>query len=198
MIGEKRRTCYKGYVTSDKNGIEGWNNYKFKSPFLGIWKDYVVDENDYFVLAFSNTKAKRLLIQEIQSRKGNFLNLIHPTAIISSTVNMGIGNLIGPYAMLGPNVKLGDFNLLTAQTIISHDSVVGDCNFFATSLLCGHTKVGNDNYFGIRSTVIPNIMIASRNTIQAGMIVDKNIGDDTTVFIVLKKRLWLSLLPNGE
>lgn len=187
--GKKAELEIKGYITTDETGIETWSNYKLKKPFLGVWKDYMVDENDYFVLAFSNPKMKNNLIQEIQMRKGKFLNLIHPTAIIATTVNIGIGNLIGPYVMLGPNVTLGNFNLLTSQTIISHDSIVGNCNFFATSLLCGHTKVGDDNYFSIRSTTIPDVVIGNRNTIQAGMILDKNIGDDTTVFYRFKEKV---------
>lgn len=187
--GKEAGLVIKGYVTTDEAGIENWNHYNFKKPFLGSWKDYMVDKNDYFVLAFDNPKAKKNLIREIKSKKGNFLNLIHPTAFISSTAKIGIGNLIGPYVILGPNVKMGDFNLLTSQTMISHDSVIGDCNFFATSLLCGHIKVADDNYFGIRSTIVPEVIIGSRNTIQAGMIVDKSINDDVTVFYRFKEKV---------
>ena len=187
--GKDAELVIKGYITTDESGIEGWNNYKLEKPFLGVWKDYVIEENDYFVLAFSNPKAKRFLIQDICARNGKFLNLIHPTAIIARTVKIGIGNLIGPYVMVGPNVILGDFNLLTSQTIISHDSIIGDCNFFSTSIICGHTKVGNDNFWGVKSTTVPNITIGNRNTIQAGMIVDKNTGDDTTIFYRFKEKV---------
>lgn len=187
--GKAAGLVIKGYITSDATGVEGWKHYKFRKPFLGLWKDYTVCEDDCFVLAFSNPQAKRNLAQEIRMRKGNFLNLIHPTATIASTVNMGIGNLIGPYVMLGPNVTLGDFNLLTSQTIISHDSIVGDCNFFSTAILCGHTKVGDDNFFSIKSTTIPEIAVGNRNTIQAGMVVNKDIGDDTTVFYRFKEKV---------
>ena len=67
--------------------------------------------------------------------------------------------------------------------------VVGDYNFFATSLLCGHNIVGDDNYFGIRGTTLPEISIGNRNVIQAGMIVDKNIENDTTIFYRYKEKL---------
>ena len=93
--------------------------------------------------------------------------------------------------MLGPNVDIGNFNLLTSQSIISHDSIVGNYNFFSTCLLCGHTSVGNDNYCGIRSTMIPSIKIGDRNVIQAGMIIDKNVGNDTTVFYRYKEKVMV-------
>jgi bifunctional N-acetylglucosamine-1-phosphate-uridyltransferase/glucosamine-1-phosphate-acetyltransferase GlmU-like protein len=56
-------------------------------------------------------------------------------------------------------------------------------------LLCGHTTVGDDNYMGIRATTVPEISIGDRNKIQAGMILDKNVGDDSTVFYRYKEKL---------
>ena len=57
--------------------------------------------------------------------------------------------------------------------------LLGNNNVFATTLLCGHVKVENDNFFGARSTVIPHFAVGNRNTVQAGMVVDKDISDDT-------------------
>ena len=91
--------------------------------------------------------------------------------------------------MIGPNVKLGNYNLITSQSAISHDSRIGDYNFFATSLLCGYNVVGDDNYFGIRGTTLPDISIGNRNVIQAGMIVDKNVENDSTIFYRYKEKL---------
>lgn len=40
---------------------------------------------------------------------------------------------------------------------------------------------------GIRVTTVPDIIIGNRNKIQAGMIVDKNVGDDSTLFYRYKE-----------
>ncbi|MEG2471573.1 MAG: hypothetical protein RSA75_09950 [Bacteroidales bacterium] len=47
----------------------------------------------------------------------------------------------------------------------------------------------DDNYFGIRGTTLPNIEIGSKNTIQAGMIVDKNIENESTCFYRFKEKV---------
>lgn len=81
------------------------------------------------------------------------------------------------------------FEFLTSQTCISHDCVVGFNNVFSTVIVCGRTIIGNENTFNIRSTVIPDRKIGSGNIIQAGMIVDKNIEDKTTLFYRFKEKV---------
>jgi sugar O-acyltransferase (sialic acid O-acetyltransferase NeuD family) len=187
--GEKSGIQIKGYVASDDAGLSHWKEYKYPSPYLGNFFDYKIEDEDYFVLALGNYQVKRKIVDEIKRRNGKFTTLIHPTAIVAKTATIGEGNILDPFTIIGPNVKLGDFNLLTSQSIISHDSVIGSYNFFATSLLCGYNCIGDDNYFGIRATTLPEISIGNRNLIQAGMIVDKDITDDTTVFHRFKEKI---------
>lgn len=188
-FGEKAGIRIKGYVASDDAGLVHWKEYKYSSPYLGNFFDYKIEEDDYFVLALGNYRVKRKIVAEIKTRGGKFVTLIHPTAIVAKTAVIGEGNILDPYTMVGPNVKLGDFNLLTSQSVISHDCVVGDYNFFATSLLCGYNRVGDDNYFGIRATTLPDISVGNRNVVQAGMIVDKSMEDDSTLFYRYKEKV---------
>lgn len=185
-----RELKIKGYLTFGMSGEDSWKEYQFSYPYLGLLEDYKVQEEDYFVLALGNSEVKKKIVEMIKAHNGKFMTLIHPTAVVARTAKIGEGNILCPFVMIGPNVALGNFNLLTSQSIISHDSKIGDFNFFATALLCGHTTVGNENYMGIRVTTIPNIIIGSRNKIQAGMIVDKNVGDDSTLFYRYKEKLF--------
>lgn len=179
----------KGYLTVNYDGIDEWKSYSFIKPYFGELSDYTVQNDEYFVLAFANPKVKKTVANMITSKGGKMTNLIHPSASISKTAHIGNGNLISPDVIIGPNVILGDLNVLTTQTLVSHDSVIGNSNFFSTTILCGHTTVGDENFFGVRSTVVPSVKIGDRNTIQAGMVVDKNIGDNTTVFYRYKERI---------
>lgn len=73
--------------------------------------------------------------------------------------------------------------------MISHDCKVGNNNILSTALLCGHVTVGDNNRFGIRSTVIPHIHIGNKTLIQAGMVVDKNVPDEATIFHRFKEKI---------
>ena len=58
------------------------------------------------------------------------------------------------------------------------------------SCFSGFTKIGNENLFGINSASIPGIVVGNRNKIAAGMILDKNIEDDTVVFHRFKEKIF--------
>jgi sugar O-acyltransferase (sialic acid O-acetyltransferase NeuD family) len=179
----------KGYLDFEENIEKYWRRYDLNMPVLGDVNNYPINDDDFFVIGISDVKFRRSMIDKIKSRGGKFINLIHPTSIVAHKVVMGEGNIINPYCIIGPNVKIGNFNLLTSQSIISHDSQLGDNNTLSTALLCGHVKVQNDNNFGIRSTVIPHINIGNFNTIQAGMVVDKDVPDNTVVFHRFKEKV---------
>jgi len=163
--------------------------YEYKKPYLGTIEGYSLEENDYFIIAIGDNAYRNENAGKVIAKGGKFISLIHPTCIVANTAEIGDGNIINPFSMVGPKVKIGNFNVVTSQSFISHDCKVGDFNFFSTVGLCGHVVVGNENTFNIKATVIPHISLGNRNVIQAGMIVDKNVGDDTTVFHRFKEKV---------
>lgn len=186
----------KGYLEYLQNIDIYYTKYSFTKPVIGDLDTYQPCENDYFVLGVANINFRRKIIEILEGRGAQFISLINHTAIVARTAKIGRGNVINPMCMIGPNVVLGDFNLLTSGSIISHDCKVGNNNAFSTALLCGHVTIGDDNNFGIRATVIPHISIGDRNLIQAGMIVDKDVVDDSTVFHRFKEKVIA--IPKSE
>jgi len=188
-FGPYKDISIKGYIDYEYNIDKYWKRYHLDKPVLNDIDSYKVNEEEYYVIGIADVDFRKVVIKKIKEKGGRFINLIHPTAIVDKNVTIGTGNLIGPQCLVGPNVRLGDFNVILAQSIVSHDCVVGNNNVFATSLLCGHVKVGDDNFFGIRSTVVPHINIGNRNKIQAGMIVDSNVSEDSVIFHRLKEKI---------
>jgi len=165
------------------------DEYKFSAPILGDLNNYIIQDNDYFIVANANVTLRAKFVEILKSKGAKFINLIHPTAIISKSAQVGIGNILSPSCQIGPNSVVGDFNILTSYSCISHDCKVGNFNSFSTCIVCGHAIIGNNNSFYIRSTVVPNITIGNNCIIQAGMMVDKNIPDNTTVFYRFKEKV---------
>jgi len=91
--------------------------------------------------------------------------------------------------MIVANTEIGNHNLITSYSFISHDCKIGNGNFFSTAGLAGRITIGDNNFFGIRSTVIPHVSIGSSNVVQAGMIVDKSVKDNTTIFYRYKEQI---------
>lgn len=180
----------KGYLEYSFNIDKYYNKYNLKRPVLGDIDSYNIQDSDTFILAFADIEFRKFMIGKIKSRGGVLLNHIHESAIVSNDLIAGEGNIIYPQCIVSTNVKIGSFNLLTCQSILSHDCEIKDNNVLATTLLCGHVKAGSNNSFGIKSTAIPHVTIGNGNTIQAGMMIDKNIENDTTIFHKFKEKVY--------
>jgi UDP-3-O-[3-hydroxymyristoyl] glucosamine N-acyltransferase len=187
--GGEDRLDILGYLDLEENIPRYWARYKLKKPVLSNIYDYKAKEGDHFIVGISNIDFREKMMMVLKEKNATISGFIHHTAIIAETAKMGSGNIVYPHCLIGPGADIGNNNFITSYSFISHDCRIGDNNFFATAGLSGNSSIGSNNYFGIRSTVLPNIVIGNKNTIQAGMIVDKNIGDDSIVFHRFKEKV---------
>jgi sugar O-acyltransferase (sialic acid O-acetyltransferase NeuD family) len=178
-----------GYLEFEENISKYWARYKHKKPVIGDINSYEMKEDDHFIIAISNIDFKKKILNILQSKNANVIGFVHRSSLIAESSRIGKGNLIYPFCIVGPNAELGDHNLLTSYSFISHDCRIGNNNFFASAGLSGNVTIGSNNFFGIRATVLPDVSLGSGNIIQAGMIVDKDIPDNTTVFHRFKEKI---------
>lgn len=181
-----------GFLTDNEEDFKlKSEKYGFQGTFLGpIAAHHFSDEYSY-IFGFASPDGKAKIAQKLDIQNLDFPNIIHPSVVISKSAKLGKGNVIYPNSVIGPNVHIGNFNLVTSYSFISHDCAIGDSNFLSTAGLAGNVTIGNQNFFGIRSTVIPSVTIGSNNTIQAGMIIDKNVTDNETVFHRFKEKVTI-------
>jgi acetyltransferase-like isoleucine patch superfamily enzyme len=170
-----------GFVS---NSYESYLKYNFRHPFLGefIGKDYI-DKNISLIVAFSNIKFRIDTINYYKELGYSFLNFIHHTSKVFSSVKMGEGNIICPYCQLGPNVTLGSFNTFNNKASVGHDSVIGNNNIFCPNIgLSGNTIIGDANFFSLNVATIPNVSIGDNNVIAPNMVIEKSIKSNSTFF----------------
>lgn len=163
--------------------------YGLTGKYLGTITDHIFSSDYHYIFGFSNPDRKSEVVSRVNLSTISFPNIVHPSVIISKSAKLGMGNIIYPHTVIGPNAVIGDFNLITSYSFISHDCLIGDYNFLSTSGLSGHISIGDSNFFGIRSTVLPHVCVGSHNIIQAGMVVDKNVTDNETVFYRFKEKV---------
>jgi len=178
-----------GFIEYEENRSRYWAKYNHTRPILGSLDSFKFEEGLIFILAVADIDFRRFVLDKI-GESVIWANFIHYSVMMDMSVSMGRGNIIYPYTIIGPNVVIGDFNLITSYSFISHDCRVGSNNFFSTAGIAGHVTIGDNNFFGIRSTCLPEITIGSNNRIQAGMIVDKSINNEVTVFHRFKEKCF--------
>ena len=178
-----------GYIDYVYNIEKYWQKYKLQKPVLGDIDDFNFEKEVEVLIGVSDIKFRNQIISKLESKEVTFFQFIHHSVIIPSTLVIGKGNIIYPFCIIGPNTKIGNFNMVTSYGCISHDCDIGNGNIFSTTVIAGRVFIGDNNFFGIRSAVIPHINIGNYNIIQAGMMVDKSIKDETTVFYRYKESI---------
>lgn len=178
-----------GYIDYDYNIENYWKKYNLQKPVLGDIDNYHFENEVEVLIGISDIKFRNEIISKLKIKGIIFFQFIHHSVIIPDSIELGEGNIIYPFCIIGPNTKIGNFNMITSYSFISHDCVIGSGNFFSTAGIAGRVSIGNDNFFGIRSTVIPHITIGNENMIQAGMMVDKSVKDQTTIFYRYKESI---------
>lgn len=188
-VAAEKQINLKGYLDSKENIEKYWTKYKFKKPVLADIHSYDIQENDYFIIGISDISFRSKLIKVLENKNAKITGLIHYSAMINESAVIGKGTIIYPHCIIGPNCTIGEYNMITSYSFISHDCTVGNSNFFSTTGLAGNVTVGHNNYFGIRSTIIPHVVIGSNNIIQAGMVIDKDVENNETVFYKYKEKI---------
>jgi UDP-N-acetylglucosamine acyltransferase len=110
--------------------------------------------------------------------------LIHPSALIDESAEIGDGAQIGPYAVIGPNVRVGEGSHIAAHVVIERDTTLGrDCRVHSGAVLGGDPqdlKYGGEQaplIVGDR-TVIREFVTLNRGTSARGRT---SIGSDCLI-----------------
>ena len=178
-----------GYIEYDYNLEKFYNKYNFEAPVLGDIDSYSPAPDEEVLIGVSDINFRKKMIDALLNKNAKIGSFIHHTVIIPKSIKVGVGLIVYPFCIIEQFSIIGDYNLLTSYSFISHDCVIGNNNFISTAGIAGTVTVGNDNYFGIRSTIVPHVTIGNNNVIQAGMVVNKSIKDDTTVYYRYKEQV---------
>ncbi|MBN8696429.1 MAG: acetyltransferase [Bacteroidetes bacterium] len=162
---------------------------KSLNPYSLKW---LGDENDaevveklkaytYFVSIGDNTIRKKVSEQLIPIF-GQAENALHKTAIISRSMNAGVGNMFAPRVVINPLVKIGNGVICNTGSIIEHECVIHDYAHIAPgAVLCGNVTVGEGSFVGANAVVKQGVTIGKNVIIGAGAVIIKDIEDNKKV-----------------
>lgn len=137
------------------------------------------------IAAIGGAKGKdRLYYLEMFRKDGfNVPSLCHPSAYISSKVEIGNNCHICALSFLGVDVVIGDACIVNTKASIDHESRIASGVHLAPNVtLCGCVDIGSCSFIGAGSTILPNIKIGSNSIIGAGSIVTKDIPNNVLAY----------------
>jgi sugar O-acyltransferase (sialic acid O-acetyltransferase NeuD family) len=111
-----------------------------------------------------------------------FEKIIHPTASISRTSELGFGVVIFQNVTITSNVKIGHQVIVLPNTVISHDNIIGNYTCITGGVsLSGNVNIGNLCYMGTNCSIIGNIKIGNYCLVGMGSVVLNDIEDNSVV-----------------
>ena len=112
----------------------------------------------------------------------NYINIIHPSAIVAWSVKLNEGVVVAANAVLNPFAKIGTGVIINTSAIVEHECVIGDFSHIApAAVLCGNVKVGKRSFIGANSVIKQGVTIGDDVIVGAGSVVISDIPNNTTV-----------------
>ena len=160
-------------------------------PIIGkvVEMDKYVSCADMFV-AIGNSTVRENFIERLLIKGASVPTLIHPSAIIGSSVEIGVGTAIMAGAVINPCAKIGKGVILNTCSSIDHDCIVGDyCHIAVGVHVAGTVLLDKHVWLGAGVTIKHNINICSHCVIGAGAVVVKDILETGTYIGVPAKKM---------
>ncbi|MDK2811708.1 MAG: hypothetical protein PWR27_2417 [Petroclostridium sp.] len=138
------------------------------------------DEADFFVAIGNN--AIREKVQEMLIEEGlNVVSLVHPSAVIGTDVEVGIGTAVMAGVVINISTRIGKGCIINTSSSLDHDNVLEDyVHVSPGASLAGTVRVRKGSWLGIGSVVSNNVNICSGCKVGAGAVVVKDITEPGT------------------
>lgn len=176
-----------GHAVSNLALDLGFKEQVFIDPFTNLTSlnnfsilkeiDKDISTESLIVIAVGSIADRKKIFNEIENsfEKSNFVNLIHPTSVISNNSVLGIGNVIFPKVVLGAKVEVGNFGIINTASVIEHDSKIGDFVNVSPGVICGgNVNIGSNSLIGIGAIIRNGITVSNDSIIGPAAYVNRN------------------------
>jgi len=171
-----------GYADSDK-AKRGTQHERF--PVHGTLEDVDRDFKGrelWFFCAIGESGARAKVAHIAKELGWKAATLIHPTAILSSNVEVGAGSFVGPLAVISVNSTIGVHAIVDTHVSLGHDVVLKDfCAVYPGARISGCCRVGEFALIGSNATLLPGIVVGDRGVVGASSLASGSVEPDTTV-----------------
>lgn len=170
----------KGFLDDKADALNGFNNYP---QIISSVEDYEVQEDDVFICALGDTVQKKKYISIIIGKGGRFINVIHPTAIISTNTKLGVGIIICPFTYVSNDIKMGNFVTIQTHAAVGHDTTIGDyVQINALTFFGGYSKIGESVTINPGAMVAPKKRVGENSTVGLNSAVLRDIKPNCTAY----------------
>ena len=182
IIGSGCHAC----VVAEAAVLMGYREIYFYDPYIekGYLRDYPIvkslkksDLNCQVILGIAAREIRfRALKQALELFDDrDFVEIRHPSSVVSSSANIGRGCFLGANSVVGPGAVLGENTIINSGAIVEHDVFVdSQVSFSPGAIACGGARIGSYVDLYARSLVLPSVIISNNSILGAGSVLMEN------------------------
>jgi sugar O-acyltransferase (sialic acid O-acetyltransferase NeuD family) len=173
-------------------------------PVLGRLDDWRELDNDIqFVPAIQKVKDMPRRVQRVE-RLGipdeRWGIVIHPAAVVSSDVEIGIGSFVLSCATIQPAARIGRFAGVRAGAMLGHHCVIGDHTYVGpNATMCGRSVLHDAAHLGPGAVLMDSRIMGRYSLAGISAAVTRDVPEYEIVFGNPARRVgWVKRLRRAE
>jgi sugar O-acyltransferase (sialic acid O-acetyltransferase NeuD family) len=128
------------------------------------------------VASAANFGARRRIVAELARAPGGYATVIHPTAVVPTTADIGEGTVVLAGTVLTASVQVGSHVAVMPQVVLTHDDVVHDYATLASGVrLGGSVTVEAGAYLGAGALVREGLTVGAGALVGMGAVVTRDV-----------------------
>ncbi len=155
------------------------NKKIYNTPVLGPIKDIKKFKKEKFFLgifSYQNRFVRAKIISSFKNIYHRFINIVHPSALISSKSKIGYGCLVSNNVNIHYGSKIGNFCIMSPNSSIAPLANIKSNCFIGNAVVAScKSKIDKNTYFGFHSSLLENVKIAEGSRVLPNTIVNKTI-----------------------
>jgi len=130
----------------------------------------------------SNFWLRESVIARSGVPEGAWETVVHPTAVVARSAEIGVGAVILPHVVVCSRAKVGRHVVVLANSVIGHDAVIGDYGCLAAGAsLSGNVRVGASCYIGSNAALREGIRVGTHALVGMGSVVVRDVPERAVV-----------------
>ena len=129
-----------------------------------------------------SSDRRRELFLRFSGQDYSFPPIVHPSAVVASSVSLGSGVQVLAGAVVQPGCRICENVILNTRSSLDHDCTVGAHAHVAPgATLSGGIRVGEGAHIGTGASVIQGVTVGERSVVGAGAAVIRDVPAGRTV-----------------
>lgn len=128
------------------------------------------------MVAFGDSQRRQRAFETLIDAGFHLPPLVHPSAIIDPTSEIGDGVQALALSHVGPSTIIGRGVILNTGCTVEHETTIGEFSTLSPSVsVAGRCTIGNHVFFGLGSNVADQLSVGQYTKVGAGAVVLESI-----------------------